>query len=193
MKNIHFIGIKGVGMTPLAIIAKEAGFGVTGCDVAETFITDKALSESGITPEVGFDPAHLDNVDIVITTGAHGGYSNKEVLAAKEKGILTVTQGEAVGMFMEGKLFGRVQKGVSIAGCHGKTTTTAMVATMLQDAGKDPSYIIGTSEIPSLSSPGILVKDNILLQRQMNMQPSLHKIKRQNFFGNILKFLLLQI
>lgn len=153
-QHIHFIGIKGVGMTPLAIIAKEAGFIVSGCDVNETFITDAILDKAGIMPLVGFSADHLEHVTMVITTGAHGGFGNQEVLAAKEKGIPVLTQGEAVGLFMKGDLFHKMQKGISIAGCHGKTTTTAMIATMLQHAQKDPSYVIGTSEIASLPFPG---------------------------------------
>ncbi len=153
-KHIHFIGVKGVGMTPLAILAKEAGCTVTGCDIADTFITDAALEKADIHPEIGFNADHLSNVDLVITTGAHGGYDNKEVQAAKEKGIPVWTQGEAVGEFMKGEIFDHPQKGISIAGCHGKTTTTAMIATLLTDAGKDPSYIIGTSDIASLVAAG---------------------------------------
>ncbi|HEX7041727.1 MAG TPA: UDP-N-acetylmuramate--L-alanine ligase [Patescibacteria group bacterium] len=154
IKSIHFVGIKGVGMAPLAVIAKEAGFEVTGCDVANGFITDVMLSDSGIKPFVGFDYMHIDNCDLVITTGAHGGFDNQEVLSAKERGIPVMTQGEAVGEFMKGDLFGRSQVGISVAGTHGKTTTSAMVATILKSAQMDPSWVIGTSQIPSLGVSG---------------------------------------
>lgn len=153
--NIHFVGIKGVGMTPLAIVAKEAGFGVSGSDTAKTFITDEIVQKIGIHPFVGFSPEHIDNADLVITTGAHGGFNNPEVKAAKEKGIKVLTQGEAAGFFMSGEIFERSDiQGISIAGCHGKTTTTAMLATISKEAGLDSSYIIGTSEIKSLHLPG---------------------------------------
>lgn len=151
---MHFVGIKGVGMTPLAIIAKEAGFTVTGCDIAEEFITDEALTKAGISSVNGFSTSHIENSDMVITTGAHGGFDNPEVKAAKEKGITVLTQGEAVGVFMRGELFKKQFKGISVAGSHGKTTTTAMIATILAKAGMDPSYIIGTSSISSLGMPG---------------------------------------
>ncbi len=154
MKKIHFIGIKGVGVAPLAIIAKEAGFYVTGCDIADDFITTEPLRAAGITPFVGFDASHISDVDVVITTGAHGGFANPEVVAAKEKGIRVLTQGEAVGEFMKGTLFGKKYVGISITGCHGKTTTTAMIATILKVAGKDPSFIVGTGHIPSLGGSG---------------------------------------
>lgn len=153
--HIHFIGIKGVGVAPLAILAKEAGFTVTGCDIRDTFITDACLQQAGITPEVGFSQSHITGVDLVITTGAHGGFDNVEVQAAKKQGIQVMTQGEAVGYFMSGKLFGRSDLlGISVAGSHGKTTTTALIATVLKESKKDPSYIIGTGLIPSLGLPG---------------------------------------
>src|SRR5882762_8844084 len=146
IKKIHFVGIKGVGMAPLAVIAKEAGFKVTGCDIGDTFITDQPLQKAKISPFVGFDKKHIAGVDLVITTGAHGGYNNPEVQYAKEKGIPMWMQGQAVGEFMKGDLFNKKIKGVSIAGCHGKTTTTAMVATIFRYADLDPSFLIGTGD-----------------------------------------------
>ena len=144
-------------MAPLAVIAKEAGFTVTGSDVATGFITDTMLKKAGITPFVGFESPHIQDCDLVITTGAHGGYDNPEVVTAKEKGIPVLTQGEAVGIFMQGDILGRKsQIGISVAGTHGKTTTTAMVATLLRGAALDPSWVIGTSEIPSLGVSGHL-------------------------------------
>ncbi len=154
IKRIHFVGIKGVGMTPLAIIAKEAGFKVSGSDIQEEFITDPVLQKAGIKPFVGFSKDHIQKIDLVITTGAHGGFSNEEVQFAKQQGIQVLTQGEAVGYFMSGKLFNRVMDGISVSGTHGKTTTTGMIATLLQKAGLDPSYVIGTSSIVSLPTPG---------------------------------------
>lgn len=154
IRSIHFIGIKGVGVAPLAIIAKEAGIAVSGCDIADDFITGKPLMKAGITPFVGFNESHIQGVDMVITTGAHGGFTNPEVVRAKELGVPVITQGEAVGLFMKGELFGKTNKGISITGCHGKTTTTAMIATLLKAGGKDPSYVVGTGEIPSLGGSG---------------------------------------
>lgn len=155
MKHIHFVGIKGVGVAPLAIIAKEAGFAVTGSDIADGFITDIILKKSGIVPFVGFDEKNVAGAELVITTGAHGGYDNKEVMYAKEHGIPVLTQGQAVGEYMKGGILD-VEKftGISITGTHGKTTTTALIAKLLKDAGLDPSWVIGTSEIPCLGSGG---------------------------------------
>lgn len=153
-KRIHFVGIKGVGMTPLAIIAKQAGMSVSGCDIAEEFITDVPLRRAGIVSLNGFTPDHIKNVDVVITTGAHGGFDNIEVQTAKALRIPILTQGQAIGEFQSGAFFGKSLTGISVAGSHGKTTTTAMLATILQEAGFDPSYLIGTSGVPSLAGPG---------------------------------------
>ena len=158
VRSIHFVGIKGVGMTPLAIIAKEAGIQVSGSDIADEFITDTSLKKAGIVPLVGFSPSHLSsrstNPDLVITTGAHGGFNNIEVLEARKKNIKVITQGEAVGVFMNGTIFGRKFTGISVTGTHGKTTTTAMIATLLKANNLDPSFLIGTADVLSLGAPG---------------------------------------
>lgn len=163
LKKIHFVGIKGVGQTALAIVAKEAGVKVSGSDTEEEFITSECLRKAGIEPFVGFKQEHISNQDLVITTGAHGGFDNVEVKEAKNKGIKVITKGEAVGVFMEGKIFGKSYKGVSVAGSHGKTTVTAMIATILKEAGHDPSYVIGTGEITSLGNPGHFGKGNYFI------------------------------
>lgn len=162
-KKIHFVGIKGVGVAPLAIIAKEAGFTVSGCDIEEEFITDESLSKAGIVPQVGFDPIHVKDSDLVITTGAHGGYDNPEVVEAKRLAIEVWTQGEAVGEFMKGNFLGKAMEGVSVAGSHGKTTTTAMIATILSSAGLNPSFLIGTANAASLPNAGHFGKGSIFV------------------------------
>ena len=155
IKNVHFSGVKGVGMTPLAIIAKEAGFKVTGCDIDEEFITDIALRKAGIEIFKNFSPKHLKDVDLLITTGAHGGFDNPEVKEAKKLGIPVWTQGQAVGEFMKGDIFERDSiEGISVTGSHGKTTTAAMIATILKANNQDPAFLIGTGEISSLGAPG---------------------------------------
>jgi UDP-N-acetylmuramate--alanine ligase len=162
-KHIHFVGVKGVGMAPLAIIAKEAGFIVSGCDIDEQFITDEPLEKAGIKPIVGFNEEHVLDSDLVITTGAHGGFKNPEVLKAKSLGILVWTQGQAVGEFMKGGIFEKIFEGVSVAGSHGKTTTTAIIATILKENRMDPSFLIGTGSISSLGSCGHFGKGSVFV------------------------------
>lgn len=154
INSIYFVGIKGVGMTPLAIIAKEAGLSVAGSDIADEFITDLKLREADIKPLIGFKKENVRDVDLVIITGAHGGFNNPEALEAKRRNIKVITQGEAVGLFMKGEIFGRKFTGISVTGTHGKTTTTAMIATVLKVNNFDPSFLIGTADAVSLGAPG---------------------------------------
>lgn len=156
--KVHFVGVKGVGQTALAIIAKEAGFEVTGSDIENDFITDEVLLKHEVKPQIGFSQSHITDQDMVITTGAHGGFDNIEVKEAKRKNIKVLTKGEAVGLFMSGKIFGRDFTGISVAGSHGKTTLTALISTIFKKASLDPSFVVGTGEIPSLNSSGHLGK-----------------------------------
>jgi UDP-N-acetylmuramate--alanine ligase len=153
-QKIHFIGVKGVGMAPLAIIAKEAGFDVSGCDVADEFITDSLLRKAGVTILEGFSKDHLNGIDTVIATGAHGGSRNPEVIEAKNLSLPIFSQGEALSKFQSGEFFNKHNFAISVAGSHGKTTTTAMIATILKSAKQDPSFSIGTGYVPFLESNG---------------------------------------
>lgn len=148
-KHIHFVGIKGVGLANLAILAKQKGIKVTGSDVAEVFVTDEVLRENDIGWQVGFSPENISGrPDLVVATAAHGGMTNPEVLAAKERGLTVVTYAQALGMFMEGK------EGVSVCGVGGKGSTAALLSSVLTQAGWDPSYIIGVARINPLGCGG---------------------------------------
>lgn len=149
-KRIYFVGIKGVAMASLAIWAKEAGKVVAGSDLPEEFPTDEELNKADITIHVGFDNSNLTafHPDLVIYTGAHGGRDNPEVVYAKKHDIPSLPHGQALGLAMEGK------RQMSVAGSHGKTTTSAMIATILTEAGWDPSYTIGCGSIRGLGVAG---------------------------------------
>src|SRR3989344_9017527 len=137
VKKIYFVGIKGVGMAALATLTSEAGFTVGGSDVAEEFITDKELSSIHVTPDVGFSEASLKlfangskkEEILVVTTAAHGGLGNTQVVQAKKLGLPVVTYAQAVGMCMDGGVLGRNDlEGISVAASHGKTTIASMLA-----------------------------------------------------------------
>lgn len=148
-KHVHFIGIKGVAMTALAIVAKEQGSRVTGSDVEEEFPTSTVLAKFKIKPLIGFKKENIvGSPDLIVVTGAHGGMSNPEAQAASKMGLRVLMHGEALGEFMKGK------KGIAVAGSHGKTTSAAMVAHILSKAGFDPSFAVGCGEIKSLGTPG---------------------------------------
>lgn len=161
VKRIYFIGIKGVGMAPLAIIAKQAKIHVSGSDLGEIFITDKYLNENRIDIDTGFDTHTIMNFfngdfgnSLVVTTGAHKGFDNPQSIWAKENGLNLVTQGQALSIFMDGEIFDKKFDGISIAGSHGKTTISSLLATTLKASGLDPTYSVGTGEIFPLGSPG---------------------------------------
>lgn len=150
VKKLYFVGIKGIAMTALAVWAKEQGIEVSGSDTNEQFPSDTILSKNAIPVLIGFDAKHIHNFhpDAVIYTGAHQGRDNVEVREARELNIPTLPHGIALGLAMKGS------HQVSVAGSHGKTTTSAMIASILIHAGLDPSYAIGSGEIRGLGYPG---------------------------------------
>ncbi len=161
-KKIFFVGIKGVGLTSLALVAKGAGIEVRGSDIESEFITDEVLRQNEILYTHSFAEEEIANfmngVDpkevLVITTSAHGGFDNPQVKWAITKDIRVLTHGQAVGEFMKGDVFGRSFKGISIAGSHGKTTISGMLATVFRELGLDPSYVVGTSSLFPIGNPG---------------------------------------
>ena len=152
LKSIYFVGIKGVAMTALAIVAKEMKIKIDGSDVEEEFVTDAVLKRNKINWRVGFKKENITSLkkkpDLVIVTGAHGGMTNPEAVAAKKIGCQVLMHGKALGMFIKN------HQQISVAGCHGKTTTAAMIATIFSKSGLDPSFAVGCGDISALSNPG---------------------------------------
>ncbi len=149
LTHVHFVGIKGVGMTALALYMKDRGVAVTGSDVIDIFPTDAMLYAAGIVPRVGFDEAHIvPSIDLVVYTGAHKGSNNPEVVIAKKHAISVMSHAEALGFVM------KEHTGIAVSGSHGKTTTSAMLATVLTLGGFDPSYAIGCGSISPIGPPG---------------------------------------
>lgn len=151
VRHIHFVGIKGVAMTALAIYCKQRGMRVSGSDISEEFPTDEMLARSKISVQQSFDPIHIHahpKPDLVVYTGAHGGQENSEVIEAIRLDVPVLVHGKALGLYMQDK------RQLSVAGSHGKTTTSAMIATIMMQAGFEPSYAIGCGEIFGLGFPG---------------------------------------
>ena len=135
IKNIHFVGIGGIGMSGIAEILASRGFAVSGCDLKASVTTDLLLRR-GIRVTIGHDPAHLEGVDLVVVTSAVRG-ENAEVDAAPARRIPVVKRKEILGEIVKDK------RAVGVSGTHGKTTTSAMIAVILEEAGLDPLIIIG--------------------------------------------------
>ncbi len=134
-RNVHFVGIGGVGMSGIAQVLITLGHSVSGSDVKKSPTTDR-LQEMGARIHYGHSPSNIGDAGIVVTSSAVRP-DNPEVLAAHRRGICIVPRAEMLGRLM------RRQKGIAIAGAHGKTTTTAMTAILLEKAGFDPTYVIG--------------------------------------------------
>lgn len=148
-KTVYLVGIKGVAMTALAVYLREKGFKVRGSDVANPFATDAILKKVKIKVLPGFKKDNIKrDIDLVVATGAHGGATNIEVIEAKKYSIPVFMHGEYLGKIMDEK------KGIAVAGCHGKTTTSSMIAVILKVAGLDPSYAIGTAFINNFGPAG---------------------------------------
>ena len=133
----HFIGIGGVGMSGIAKACLEMGRTVSGSDLAASALTDR-LTELGADIHIGsHDPALVDGgLEAVVVSSAIR-RDNPELLAALSQGVPVIHRGACLARFMDQK------KGVAIAGAHGKTTTSAMIALLLEKSGKEPSFFIG--------------------------------------------------
>jgi UDP-N-acetylmuramate--alanine ligase len=136
IKSIHFVGIGGIGMSGLAEILLARGLRVSGCDLKRSAGTD-LLQQHGVAVFTGHDPAHLDGVDAVVVTAAVRG-ENAEIAAAGRRGIPVIPRKEMLGAITSEK-----KRTVGVSGTHGKTTTTAMIACILEEAGLDPSVLVG--------------------------------------------------
>jgi UDP-N-acetylmuramate--alanine ligase len=148
-KHIHFTGIKGVGNTALALCARDLGIKVTGSDIEELFVTDETLAKAKIEWKVGFNKNNIGKtVDILVTTGAHGGFDNPEVQAAKGMGIPITSYAEAMSELANEK------EVITVCGVGGKTTTCSMLSVLFSEAGLHPSFVVGVGNIFPLGVPG---------------------------------------
>ena len=135
IKHIHFIGLGGAGMSGIAEVLHNLGYVISGSDLSDS-ATLQRLAGLGIKTFVGHAAANLVNVDAVVTsTAVHA--DNPEVLAAREKHIPVVPRALMLAELM------RLKQGIAIAGTHGKTTTTSLVACVLAEGGLDPTFVIG--------------------------------------------------
>ena len=132
---IHFVGIGGIGMSGIAEVLLNLGYHVSGSDMRETEVT-RRLRTLGGRITIGHAAAHLGQADVVVVSSAVRP-ENPEVQSARERGIPVIQRAEMLGELM------RVKDGVAVAGSHGKTSTTTMVAAILAHAGLDPTAIIG--------------------------------------------------
>lgn len=135
IEKIHFVGIGGIGMSGIAEVLLNLGYKVSGSDLRESDTTERLRSLGGEI-SIGHASENLTNVDVVVTSTAVQA-DNPEVIEARHRMVPVIPRAEMLAELM------RMKHGIAIAGTHGKTTTTSMVATILTHAGIDPTIVIG--------------------------------------------------
>ena len=135
IRHIHFVGIGGAGMSAIAEVLQRQGYRVSGSDLHDGS-TVRRLAELGVTVFIGHDAAHIAGAQAVVTSTAVKA-DNPEVRAARAQRVPVVARAVLLAELM------RFKQGIAIAGTHGKTTTTSLVATVLAEAGLDPTFVIG--------------------------------------------------
>ncbi|NDJ54650.1 MAG: UDP-N-acetylmuramate--L-alanine ligase [Chloroflexi bacterium] len=139
--KVHFMGIGGYGINPIARVMHEMGYRISGCDMNESPLIPP-LVELGIPVRIGHSPDHIDEFDLLpedsaLVLSSAIPMTHPEVQAAYSQGIRILKRNDVMRTVMKDKV------GIAVAGTHGKTTTTAMIAVTLKELGLDPSYIIG--------------------------------------------------
>jgi len=135
IRQIHFVGIGGIGMSGIAEVLHNLGYAVTGSDSRESENT-RRLTSLGIRVAIGHQAEHVGEADVVVRSSAVAP-DNVELAAARHRVIPVIQRAEMLAELM------RMKYGVAVAGTHGKTTTTSMVATVLAQGGLDPTIVIG--------------------------------------------------
>lgn len=158
-RNVHVVGIKGAGVAGLVQILKAKGFHVSGSDTHEKFFTDEILKRAGIPYHEGFSAKNIaSDTDWALASNAYLGepITNPEILELKKRKISILSYPQALSHFFN------TSYGIAISGTHGKTTVSAIVAFILNYAGKEPNALIG-SEVINWKSNAIVGESDIFV------------------------------
>ncbi|MFN5167037.1 MAG: UDP-N-acetylmuramate--L-alanine ligase [Pseudomonadota bacterium] len=137
LRHVHFVGIGGSGMSAIASLLHAEGYRVSGSDAQASAVT-RRLAALGVRVFIGHEATQADGADVVVTSAAVAA-DNPEVAAARTRRVPVVPRAVMLAELM------RTREGIAVAGTHGKTTTTALVASVLLQAGLDPSFVVGGS------------------------------------------------
>lgn len=135
VKNVHFVGVGGAGMCGIAEVLSHQGYAVSGSDLESSNVTDR-LARMGVRVQIGHKASQASDADVVVVSSAIG-HDNVEVVEAHRRRIPVVSRAEMLGELM------RHRYGIAVAGTHGKTTVTSLIASIFQVARLDPTYVIG--------------------------------------------------
>ena len=135
VKHVHFVGIGGAGMSGIAEVLANQRYHVSGSDLSDTAAT-RRLRALGIDVAIGHRAANADGADAVVVSSAVAA-DNPELVAARERGVPIVPRALMLAELM------RLKQGIAVAGTHGKTTTTSLIASVLAEGGLDPTFVIG--------------------------------------------------
>lgn len=135
VKRIHFVGIGGAGMSGIAEVLATQGYQVSGSDLAASAVT-RRLASHGVRIAIGHDAAHVEGADAVVVSTAVAP-DNPEIVAARKRGVPVVPRALMLAELM------RLKTGIAVAGTHGKTTTTSLIASVLAEGDLDPTFVIG--------------------------------------------------
>jgi UDP-N-acetylmuramate--alanine ligase len=178
IKKVYFIGIKGAGMAALAEVFLKMGKKVTGSDVKEKFFTDRILQNLGLKVYEGFSAENIikENPEMIVYSTAYNNANNEEVRFALAQNSEVISYPEMLGKLMKNKY------GLAVCGTHGKTTTTAMLALAMKEAGSDPTAIVG-AKINQIGSNALVGRSQYFLLEADEYQ---NKFKHYDPIGVVL-------
>ncbi len=166
LKHIHFVGIGGAGMSAIAEVLHQQGYRVSGSDQAASSVTQR-LAAMGVQVFIGHAAAHIAGAQAVVTSTAVQ-TDNPEVLAAREHRVPVVPRAVLLAELM------RLKQGIAIAGTHGKTTTTSLTASVLAEAGLDPTFVIGGQLLAAGANAKLGAGDFIVVEADESDASFLH-------------------
>src|SRR3989338_3324809 len=179
-KSVFIVGIKGVAMANIALILKQMGVSVCCADSEDKFITDNLLIGNGISVFATFDPKVIpENTDLVLYAAAHNGSKNPQIIAAKERCIKVMHQAEFIGELMK-----KFKKSIAVTGCHGKTTTSSLLAYALSKLNKKPIYLVGAPTFNEHFGAAFAGDDLFVLEAdEYGVEPPTDKTPKFDFFN----------
>jgi UDP-N-acetylmuramate--alanine ligase len=177
VKRIHFVGIGGSGMSGIAEVLVNLGYRVSGSDIAPNSATER-LAKLGAGVAIGHDAGHVADADAVVVSAAVKA-DNPEVIAARQRRIPVVPRALMLAELM------RLKQGVAVAGTHGKTTTTSLVASVLAEGGLDPTFVIGGRLTAAASNARLGAGDFIVVEADESDASFLHLLPVMAVVTNI--------